>query len=214
MPTERFYLANVWTPAVTSGAGAWNDIGYVVPRGLGSKSGSVSNVLFTDAVVTSPWRILAVIAYSHEVVERRAYTGPVSWTIGVLAGSAAMNAYTRIHLWIQRPDGGIRGVLASELLGEDLWTTGATARSRSGAPVDQQVIAEPGDRIVAELGALCTNTVDTAYNARMYFGGTSTTDLAPGDTGTAISSRPGWIDIDWSPPSANVALNKQFHTLA
>jgi hypothetical protein len=72
-------------------------------------------------------------------------------------------------------------------------TTGVTAGSAPVSVHTAPFTAQAGDRIVLDIGFRITDT--TTSSGRLYYGGTESTDLAEGDTGTTAETRSPWIEF-------------------
>lgn len=152
------------------------------------------------------------------MVSRRLAAQTISGTVDMCASvresSATMNAFTRLHLYVQcADDDSVLGTLLNQYTesaggGATEWTTTTTARALQSAQTMTDVtIPNDGNdyRLVVELGYSAENTSTSSLTGGIWFGSRTNNvaniDLTVGDVSLG-SSRVGWLEF-----SGTVALH-------
>lgn len=194
MATKKFYLSN--TAAAVDPA---------IPGGYWDDSASSTALAMTDAPAganVAVTRAETSSSSTFDVLLRR-WVSPAITQAGTLEASGTFadlvtavqqsdsNADFRIsfRIFVITSGGAVRGSFA-ETAGGSAWTTTLEGRIESApASLTTPVACQPGDRVVFEMGYQARNGTTTSYTGTLRVGGTDTTDLAPGDTGSAATSR-------------------------
>ncbi|MFC5997098.1 hypothetical protein ACFQE5_23070 [Pseudonocardia hispaniensis] len=194
MAVKRF-LANVAPPVTVSTSGVWNDQAGKVARGLtATPQGTNTSSARAETTATSPWDVALGQWVSDPILQAGTLQGAYTYCRAIQESSSNADLQSRTLIYVMSGDGTtVRGTAANGLATGE-WPTTNTAQQINGTlnPVACQV----GDRIVVELGYRATNTATTSYTGTIRYGGIDSTDLAPGDTGTAVTTRPAWIRFD------------------
>jgi hypothetical protein len=173
-----------------SGPAAW--------RGLGEESS------------TSPYYVHIGTWITGAVEQTGKIPANVSWklTFARFQTHADADLYTQVGAWVMASDGSRKAQILSRTDNVE-WPVTSTATPTNAVAVEftitghtADVTLDPGDRIVFELGYRAMNTSTAQYLGGLIHGGTDSTDLAPGDTGST-STRPAWVEI---PVSQGVTL--------
>lgn len=161
-----------------------------------------------ETLTTNPTRVCVVRMISRRLAAQT-ISGTVDLCASVRESSGNLNAFTRLHLYVQRvDDDSILGTLINQYEessggGGTEWPTGSTGRSLQSAQTMSDVtIPNDGNdyRLVMELGVRAENTSATSMSGLVFVGARSSanqessTDLVAGDAALG-SSRPGWIEF-------------------
>lgn len=199
---HHFYLANLDAEYRPNGASAYIDdnLEALNARQLTSEpTGVADSVTVTDTSSENPWWMLLGQWLSYPASGSGTLSIDHEAVIAFAESSADANFNPTVTVWVTQGDSlSTRGTAVNRAYGDEFPTTATaihlspTGTVESESPVDFQA----GDRIVVEIVARAPTTATTAYDATLYFGGTSGTDLADNDTDTSL---PAWIDFTVSP---------------
>lgn len=196
--TTKLYLTNANPPAGVSAytVGGWSATTGVAVRGLYDEpSGSSTTASASETSSSSSWSNLLGHFTSEPFLSDGTFEGDFTLVMGVRESSTSANFYGRIKVVIASNDGtSLRlaydsgeGSVGSE------WPTTAAARTFTGTVNPISVSA--GERILLEVGYNARNTSTSTFTGYINYGGTSSTDLVSGNTGSSLTSRPGWIEF-------------------
>jgi hypothetical protein len=197
--THRFYLAdeaNAW--GATAALAFWeNDDAALDPQLLANEpTGPGTSAVVGETSDLDTYYTMVRQFVSHPADHDGTLTGSFRLTVGVQESDPAANFVTLLGIWVtQGNTAAIRGSAAlNGGFGETEWPSAALTGLQLAAPLGSDVAFLAGDRLVIEVGYLPNNTDPTEYIGGVYYGGTGTTDLEPGDT--EVDQRPAWIDLD------------------
>lgn len=206
----RFYITNTaadWSPG-TADTAIWQAStiagGIANARHLGTApAGTSASRGVAETSSSSTFQVLLRQFVSYPATAAGQIAG--NWQLGAAwqESSGAADLQPLIVVWVTVGDTSEMRGLAIAGVGSAVLelSTSPTGSVMGGpSPVNNTVEFEAGDRIVVELGYQARNTVTTSYTGAVYFGGTSSPDMADGVTNT---NRPGWVDI---PVSAGVSF--------
>jgi len=202
------YLQNAVAPVGVTAKGSYTTTAALERSAMGtSKSGAA-----TDSSVAEPtngaWTGLLYIGVSPPLTGATIGSGKtLTITIMTEQSVSTTNALTTAYAYFTEGDSttavrsGCSAIInnISTPLGTVNSTTewaqnGTTATGIQVTANFSNCTYQNGDRLVVELGAK-TDTNTTSRTMKLYYGGTSGTDLAAGDTDTARSS---WVQTSWT----------------
>lgn len=200
----RLYLTNSaagYTPPTIRGT--WSDKTLTGASALiARKTGAGASAAKAETSTSNTWAVLLRRFVSAPLNNAATLDGALSMGLGSLESNAAANMIFQLHIYVTVGSTDVvRGVLTGLALGGGAeWSfPGAIAGSGSGASGQvltvaalTAVAAQPGDRVVVELGYRAQNTVATSYTGTLYYGGTAS-DLTAGST--AVTTQPGWTEF-------------------
>lgn len=190
------YTANDTIPATPSGVvGTW-DAGSPTDKLLGrTKAGSGSNNSAAESVATNPWDVIATRYVSDQLAAQTIPAVAVHFMLRLLEAAADADAFTKIHLYVMKPDGTVRGTLISNLVDGTELSTSVIRRQTSTL---SSVVASSGDRLVLEVGARFTNVLTSARSVVSYWGQTGNdigSSTAGGSDSPSSTQHSGWFRI-------------------
>jgi hypothetical protein len=198
----RLYLANAaasYTPPTIRGT--WSDkVNTAASKLIPRKTGTGVTAAKAETSTSSSWSVLLRRFVSEPINNAATLNGAASLCIGVLESNDAANDFLQLHMFVTVGNTDVvRGVLTSLALvsAAEFPSGGANSAGKASGQLLTiasltSVGAQPGDRIVLELGYKAANTVNTSYTGTVYYGGTGT-DLSDGNVN--VTSRPGWVDF-------------------
>jgi hypothetical protein len=201
--TQKFYLANAtsdlnppissWWEDTTNGATARALTTAPTGTNVASTRAETSTSATFDVLlgrwVSPPIQRAGTLEASTTVVD-------LVWAVQAAATTDFRSSYT---VRVVTSAGADRGYLLTNsgqngIAGGTAWGTTLTGKQENTPDTFATSVAvQPGDRVVVELGYRPQNTVSTSRSGTIRYGGTATTDLAAGDTGTNATTRPAWI---------------------
>jgi len=132
----------------------------------------------------------------------------VPWELTMARSESDADAqmFWALGAWVMRPDGTRRATLFGTTEGPEWPVGGPAAPLESVADFhafqnvnEVDVAVLEGDRIVLEVGFYAENTTSSPRSGIVVYGGEGTDELTEGDTGSALTSRPAFIDVPVSP---------------
>lgn len=195
----RFYLAN--DPAPYSPAtkrGAWDSAVSSVDRFLGRRRRGIgSQAQVGESSTTLNFDVLNV-RYVSDPIKAVTIAGTLEVTIPWRENDANANDVMHIHVYVTAGDSDtVRGTLLTDYIDTTEFLVHATnfdVVHISGISLSS-VAASDGDRIVALVGYQAQNSVNTAFNASVKYGGL-VSDQGTGDTGiTQSATSCPWIEF-------------------
>jgi hypothetical protein len=191
----RFYLGNQTAAVSPAFNSNWEDNTSEVRRTLSrTKIGTNTSRTVAETSATNPFDV-GVVQFVSDVTAVRAGTisGDFDVCFAGVESDPAADSFFLYGFAVFSGDGTTSRGGSSFLDGVELPTSTLAQQFTSTltAPINVQV----GDRFVFEVGYRATNAVTTSYSGTVRYGGTDTTDLAAGDTGTNATTRAGWVSI-------------------
>lgn len=197
MTTQKLYLTGAAAPHTPGGEpfGAWDKTTSASIYKMGSKAGSVSYGSSSETSTTNNYDVL-VVGFCSDALSG---SGTVNlsangYCIGGYESSTSANDYLHLHIYVIDASDNLRGTILSDHIGSTEFSNSASTGGRAGSPSGTSVNYQNGDYIIAEVGYRAVNTSSTSYTGRIYYGGTSSTDLS---NGASASSYPGWIEFEF-----------------
>lgn len=115
-------------------------------------------------------------------------TGGVTCRAGLLENSSSANAFWVVGIYAISADGTVRRSGGGAAVATLEHPTTATGRAFSVSNLPSIPAVEATDRIMVLVGAQFQNTSSSSFNATLYYGGTSATEMSAGLTGTDVTS--------------------------
>lgn len=199
MPT-RFYLPRNGAAAVSVAAdAAWNDVASVIERPAVTAKTATSGASVPAGGAGGPSENVLCGRFISDPLAAQTVSGMVKGQVMCLEFDGASNARSQLVMRVVSNDGlTVRGTLvaaqAAALSSE--WAVGLRNRKAPLAALSPvavtPVVAQSGDRIVIEVGALVgDNGVDTV---EMSFSDNQVSDLPEDETSLSTAGDP-WIEI-------------------
>jgi hypothetical protein len=198
----RLYLTNTaagYTPATIRGT--WNDKTLTGASSLQArKLGAGTTAAKAETSTTNNWATLLRRFVSTPLNNAATLDGAMTLTFGCLESNAAANMIVQIHMFVTVGSTDVvRGALTSLALGGGAeWPAPTISTSAFGVQVIigagsiTPVAAQPGDRVVLEIGYRAGNTASTSYTGTLYYGATGS-DLVVGSA--QVTTQPGWMEF-------------------
>ena len=193
MATQKFYLSNTAAaidPPISTGY--WGDTTESTALAMTDAPAGPNVAVSRSESSSGQWDVLLRRWVSPPVTQAGTLeaSGVVAGLVtAVQTSSSAATFKVHFRIFVVTDAGSVRGTFASIAGGAD-WPTTLTGRIEDTPDyLADPVNVYPGDRVVLELGYQARNSLTTSYTGTLRVGGTSATDLAPGDTGSAATSR-------------------------
>ena len=193
----RLYFNNLApTKTLPTVKGTWTDSSSSVVKQLANKVGIAATAGIASSATTINFLIGRWQSEPFQVATSFATTDTVQYVMGAVVSSITNTVLNfRIHIFIIQNDGTtVRGTLLNNFTGTGTaWTATATGRTSGNQNLSNNVTAQPGDRIVVEIGYNRTGSSTASRTGTLNYGNTGTTDLTSTDTN--VTTRPGWIEF-------------------
>ncbi|MBN9791301.1 hypothetical protein DMP17_22220 [Pseudonocardia sp. TMWB2A] len=197
MATKKFYLSNTAaavTPAIPSGY--WEDTTQNTALAMtDAPAGTNAAVSRAETSTSSAFDVL-LRRWVSPPIQRAGTLEPdgagyvVNLITATQASASAADFRSSFRIYVLGSDGTVRGEFIATS-GGSAWPTTLTGKlETTPGYLAEPVAVQPGDRVVLEFGYQARNSSSTSYTGTIRVGGTATTDLASGDTGTNATSRP------------------------
>jgi hypothetical protein len=160
------------------------------------KSGSKNaSPLASESVSTDPYEVLNQLFYTDTLQNAADFSGATfSFRIGAQESSSNANAFFKMHAWVTVGDTDtVRGSLLTYTHASEMSTL-LVVIGVDGASLSA-VSAQPGDRIVLEIGPRFQNTSTTNFSVSLAFGGTDIDMNTIGTTTPTTTGGTAWFEL-------------------
>lgn len=166
---------------------------------IARKTGGFTVAGRAETSTLNTWSVLLRRFVSDPIANAATLDGAVAMCFGVAESDLAADLITQLHMFVTVGSTDVvRGALTPLALGGAAeWPLAGAQGASNGrgqllTTTLTAVAAQPGDRVVIELGFRVFNTVGTSYSGALVYGATGS-DLTDGSP--LVTSRPGWIDF-------------------
>lgn len=183
------YTANAAAPATPAAVvGSWT-VDNKLDRHLArAKAGGNASRAVAETSTTNPTDGLVHRFVSDELAAQTISASAIAFMLRMTESATDADAFTKLHLYVMKPDGTSRGaLLANSVDGTELSTS--VIRRVTATLSSLAVLA--GDRLVLEVGARFTNVTATSKDIDHRAGETSC-DIGFSTLGTASAASTGW----------------------
>lgn len=202
-PTYLFLLNAAEPVAPGATRGTWDvtsagDIDYYLKRVYTGDAGTLANKSASETSAVNPTDGLCGRWISDEIAAQTIAADTFHFNFPMYEASADADCFCKIHFYVMKPDGTVRGTLLDNYVGATELGTGGIGPGPFGSTTLSSVVAVSGDRLVIEVGGRFTNVLTASKSVAINFGGgmgtaqhTTLTDTVP----TTVYPNAPWIRL-------------------